>query len=404
MKKIGIIHLTGNIGGASVSCYNLVETLKEKYEVVVFCPAEPSDFSDFLLDRGIEVINFNKPLGGIYYYSGGPDWISPAFIKNILYIFKYRSNLLKQLKSEELDLLIVNSKVNAWISTVANELKVPSICFVRETKNGSNFNVWNRLNKIYLNKFNTVSFLSKYDLDRLNLKNNTVVIHDYLKIEDYQQKESSTELCDKLGIPLDTFNILYVGGMAKIKGIDVIIRALKFLDKYNYRLIVAGRKEFIYKRSKNPLMWINNIFKKYYERKIQLEIERFKLEDKIIKTGIRNDMSSIYSIADVVVFPANKPHQARPAFEAGIQSKPIIISEFDNIKEFILNDYNGLYFKKRDPKALAEVIIELITNQRKKEILGKNNYKNAINNHSNKFIDNRVIEMIEEVLQEYKKE
>ncbi len=397
MKKIGIVHLTGNIGGASISCYNLVETLKNNYEVVVFCPAEPTGFSDFLRMRGIKVINFINPLGGIYHYSGGPITISPAFLKNIIYIYKYRISIANQIKTENLDLLIVNSKVNAWLSSVANKLRIPSICFVRETKIGSYFNIWNVLDRFFLNKFSAVSFLSQYDLDKLKLKNTTIVIPDYLKINNYIQMESREDACRRYGIPRSTFNILYVGGYSKLKGIDVIIKSLKYLSEYDITLVIAGRKEFSYKKSKNPLMWANNLLKKYYENMIKHEIEKYQLKDNIVKIGIQNEMSSVYTVADIVVFPANKPHQARPAFEAGVQCKPIIISNFDNIKEFVINDYNGLYFERRNPKALAKVIQKLINSPKKMEIIGRNNYNNVNKRHNNEIINCKLINLIEEI-------
>jgi glycosyltransferase involved in cell wall biosynthesis len=398
MKKVGIIHLTGNIGGASVSCYNLVQSLKQKYEVIVFCPPEPKDFTLLLEETGVKVVNFVKPLGGIYYYSGGPLSISPVFLKNVFNITKYKWNLLKQIEDENLNLIIVNSKVNAWISTITKKLEIPSICFVRETLQGGKYNIWNYINMLYLNKFDIVSFLSKYDLNQLELKNHTTVIPDYLNILDYAQNESREDVCKKFGVLPDSFNILYVGGMARIKGIDVIIKAMKYLQEYDIKLIIAGRPDFIYKKSNNPFMLLYNAFKKKYEKKINKEIDRYNLNSKIVKIGIQNNMANVYTLSDVVVFPANKPHQARPAFEAGIQKKPILIADFENIKEFIKDGKNGLYFKRRDPKSLAEKIISLINNSDKRIRLGESNFLHALEKHNKELIDERILKLIEKII------
>ena len=61
-------------------------------------------------------------------------------------------------------------------------------------------------------------------------------------------------------------------------------------------------------------------------------------------------------------------HQARPAFEAGYFSHPIIISDFDNIKEFVKDSFNGflvtpsvesvkekLLFFKQKPQMLVQM-------------------------------------------------
>ena len=125
--------------------------------------------------------------------------------------------------------------------------------------------------------------------------------------------------------------------------------------------IPASEQSNGYSNSKNLFIKIYNIAKKRYEENISKVIENYDLEDRIYKIGIQKDMSDVYELADVLIFPANEPHQARPAFEAGAKKIPVIMPDFKNTEEYVKNEKNGLIFKRRCPKSLANCIIRLIS-------------------------------------------
>ena len=91
--------------------------------------------------------------------------------------------------------------------------------------------------------------------------------------------------------------------------------------------------------------------------------------------------SSVTSASDMVVFPAIRPHQARPAFEAGAMAKPIIASQFDCLKESITDRVNGLFFPPENPQALAKVIIELANSKELVATMGQKNWEYAVAFH-----------------------
>jgi glycosyltransferase involved in cell wall biosynthesis len=74
----------------------------------------------------------------------------------------------------------------------------------------------------------------------------------------------------------------------------------------------------------------------------------------------------------LLVFPATKPHQARPIFEAGLSKIPVIASEFPNIKEF-MNDELGFTFQNKNSSDLAKLIKDIF--------LKKISFKNQIENN-----------------------
>lgn len=401
MKKIMIIHHSGSIGGAGISAYNTILSLSNKYEVVIYCPSRPSDYSNFLESKGINVRTFDFPLGSIHYYSGGVPVYSPIFIKNLLRIKKYKSKWKEIILKESPDLIIVNSKITSWFSTITKELQMKSVCFVRETRKKELLKIWNNVQKYFLNKFTGVVFISEYDKNIENLKvPKTMVVPNFLNLNLYEQKRNRNDICEEFGIQPNGFNILFVGGVARIKGIDTAVESMQYLTNHNVNLIVVGDSEFHYSEQSDPFVTIYNYFKRKYEDKIKRTVEKFDLEKRIIKVGIQKDMADMYTIADVLIFPANQPHQARPAFEAGAQKKPVLMPDFENTKEYVKNEENGLIFKRRNSKSLAECIIRLIKDPVLKDRLGENNYNLTLKKHTKEHSEEILLSMVNEIMEE----
>lgn len=399
MKKILFIHHSGDIGGAGVSGYNTILTLSKYFKIVVYCPAHPKFYSEFLSNRGIQVKTFDFPLGSIPYYSGGPSILSPGFIFGLINIFKYKSLWEKIVIKEKPDLLITNSKIMSWLSIIANKLNIKSVCFVRETRKGASHGLWNKIQKSFLNRFNAVIFISEYDkAQEILTKARSYVVPNYIDKSKYENVLNKKKTLANLGIPEEGFKILYVGGMLRLKGYDVLIKALKHLKTYDVHLIVAGRPDFSYKKSRSLPTTIYNYIKKGYENRIANEISRNELHGRIYKIGIRNDMEDIYEVADVLVFPARKPHQSRPVFEAGAKKVPVIMPDFDNTLEYIEDRKNGLIFKRKNSRSLAKCIIELIENPKLCKELGNDNYKRTMNNHIKEHSERKLVNAIKKTI------
>jgi hypothetical protein len=70
MKRIIFFHHSGTIGGAGVSLYNTIISLKEEYEIIVYCPSQPNAFKQYLESKDIKVKTYDFSIGSIPYYSG----------------------------------------------------------------------------------------------------------------------------------------------------------------------------------------------------------------------------------------------------------------------------------------------------------------------------------------------
>ncbi len=400
-KRILLIHHSGLLGGAGVSLYHTWIALKEKFDVMCYIPSNPPDLLDFLTEKGLRPKTFPFRLARLTYYSGGNHPLSLRFWYNAVPIVFQIAFWKRVINAERPDIVLVNSKVLCWMSVAFKGVK--SICFVRETIPGSPKNLMNLIMKSLLERFDGVAFLSEYDRQQTGLRRaRAVVSPDFLDIQEYSAKTTRQEACRSLGISSDTFNVLYVGGLNKVKGIEVLLRATRILKEENIRVIIAGYSgdEIQETLAHNIIKGFRNRRVKRFEKRIISYIVENELQDKISFVGIQKDMARTYSACDVLVFPMINPHQARPAFEVGIQRKPVIITDFPNIMEYIKNGINGLVFKPSDAKSLAEAILMLKKDKGLMSQLGNNNYMHTVRYHTKQYAMNSLGNLINIVLNE----
>lgn len=351
-KKIVIIHHCDELGGAGISLFHIYNMLKENYDVKLYVPHIDSEIADFLIKQDIVICAFGDKVGMISSYSGGPKVVSRTFVKNILKTIDTKKYLKRILNQENPDIVAINSMTLAWAGKQIQKSKAKSICFVRETS-VNNFGF--KYIKHFLNNwFDGVIFISEYD--RRNFKCKalfTGVVHDCIDKDNYSIIISREEACRHLNIEKNMFNVLFVGGMDELKGWSVINAAMEKLKNYDIHLVVAG-----------------NVKK-----------EKIKEKSNITFIGSRTDMPCVYRACDVLIFPSTSPHQARPVFEAGMMGLPVIISDFEETREFVRNGENGLTILTSNSDDIAEKILKLYVDRELCKKLGQTNQEYAIQFH-----------------------
>ncbi|HAM52023.1 MAG TPA: hypothetical protein DCP92_15540 [Nitrospiraceae bacterium] len=94
------------------------------------------------------------------------------------------------------------------------------------------------------------------------------------------------------------------------------------------------------------------------ERKeLQGEAERLSMQDRVIFTGVRNDVERMYAAMDIFVLPSS----CQEAFgmvliEAMAMGKPVIATAVGGIPEVVDNEVNGILVPPQNIEALAHAI------------------------------------------------
>jgi glycosyltransferase involved in cell wall biosynthesis len=206
----------------------------------------------------------------------------------------------------------------------------------------------------------------------------TEIIPNGVDIEEFTSisREDICELHARLTENGQKEIILFVGRLDTVKGIDILIKAIKLLDLPSIRLIVAGD---------GPL-------KKAY-------INLAKGSD-IIFLGFqeRNKLLRLYKCANLVVIPSRYESFGLVALESMAAKIPLIASNVGGLAEIIQDGYNGILVPPNDIHKLAETINRILNNIELQQKLAYNGFNTVINRYNWLNIASRTIDAYKKAL------
>ena len=392
MKTIVIVHHTGIWGGGTKSLIDLCEMLGDNYNVIVCVPKGFPDFAGKISQYGCTVYEFSTHIPMINIYSGRPPLFSVVTLRSILSLWN-----IKKIGDEILilkpDVVIFNTLVTAVTARyLSGHVKI--ICIDRET-------LTNRLEiflyrKILDKHLNAIAFLSEYERRKLNFRKAvSFVFPDCVKLDALSNKDKS-HLREKAGIDTDKYGILFMGGLAKMKGTDVILEAMDSLDE-RFVLIFAG--DMNESKLSKAQLWHDIKYPAYYrfkKRVIQYYYKR-KGTPSIFEVGLCDSMDELILMSDIVVFPSTSVHQPRPCIEAGAYKKPVVISDYEQTKEYFKDKYNALTFTPQDAADLAQKLLYAIDHREEMRQMGNNNRIMTETKHDFYLCKERICSFIEKV-------
>ena len=142
----------------------------------------------------------------------------------------------------------------------------------------------------------------------------------------------------------------------KSKGLDVIINAMKNIHS-DVDLIIAGRTRDI-------------DFKDY-----SFQIEKLKLNQRIhpiVRYITNSERNMLFNFVDLVVIPYRQIYQSGVILLAMSYGIPVIASDLQANKSFIVDNINGILFKDSNSSDLAEKINLIIGDDEKIKSISKN--------------------------------
>lgn len=145
-----------------------------------------------------------------------------------------------------------------------------------------------------------------------------------------------------LGIPPDAFVVGFSGNMRPVKGVDVLIRSLDYLeDLPHMRLLLVGdvRDRAVLRLARQP-----------------------RFQSRLRLTGFRSDAPGLMGRCHMCVMPSlEREGLPRAVIEAMAQGVPAVVSSVGGIPELVIDGVCGRVVPPRDPRALAEAIRTLAT-------------------------------------------
>lgn len=239
----------------------------------------------------------------------------------------------------------------------------------------------------------TLTTPMKNELVRLGVDENKIyLVPNCVDGEMYKPTPKDETLLKELNIPQNCPVIAYIGTIMVYEGLDDLVKACAILREKNidFRLLVVGSAN-------------SESINIKYEKQIKNLIKDFHLENNVIfiervsvnKTPRYYSISDIISIGRKPVLVSELVSPIKP-YEAMAMEKTVIVSDVEALKEMVIDNETGLYFKKGDINSYAEVLEKAILNPELRERLGKQGRQWVIENR--KWIYNA--QTIKKVLEE----
>jgi D-inositol-3-phosphate glycosyltransferase len=171
----------------------------------------------------------------------------------------------------------------------------------------------------------------------------------FINVRDDKEKSRK-----RLEIPNDKKVLLFFGMIKKVKGLDVLLHALKDVIKENpdVLLLIAGKP------------WENN-FSNY-----QRIIDENNLSDYCLlhtKFIPHADVEHYYCAADLVVLPYKKIYQSGVLVMTLSYGKPALVSDLPPLKEVVTDMQTAFLFESENAISLAEKLNSILLNPEKLE-------------------------------------
>ena len=205
------------------------------------------------------------------------------------------------------------------------------------------------------------------------------IVRNGINLEILDSKE--TDFMKKHGIK-EPF-ILFLGRFTKIKGIDVLLHAIKIV-----------KKERVSLKTKFVIMGVDFGF----QNEMFDMINKLKIANEVIviKNPSRDDVITAYKKSRFLVLPSRWELSPLTPLEGFAFKKPVISTNVHGIPYTISNGKNGILVEPDDPLSLSNAILELYDDEEKCREFGISGY-NLVQSECNS------VRMTEQTLEIYKK-
>ena len=245
------------------------------------------------------------------------------------------------------------------------KLQVPMINFI--INNSTKISVANEYEKKIFEKFNQTS---KIEIIRNGINLETMKT----KTDDFKKKHG-------ISFPF----VLFVGRFSKVKGIDILLHAIKILkdrpELENIRFVIMG------------------VDFGFQNQMIQM-IDDFGIKEKIrlITNPSREDVIAAYSESEFLVLPSRWELSPLTPLEGFAFKKPVISTNVHGIPSTITDRKNGILVKNEDFHELAEAIMELINDKQKCLEYGLSGYNLVKTECSSKSMTEKTLRMYNQII------
>jgi len=258
-----------------------------------------------------------------------------------------------------------NLKSGGIFKKILYKLQTPMMHFI--INNSTKISVANEYEKKIFEKFNQASKIE--------------VIRNGINLKTMKTKTQNFKKKHGIVLPF----VLFLGRFSMIKGIDILLRAIKILkdrsELENIRFVIMG------------------VDFGFQNQMIQM-IDDFGIKEKIhlITNPSREDVIAAYSESEFLVLPSRWELSPLTPLEGFAFKKPVISTNVHGIPYTITDRKNGILVKNEDFHELAEAIMELINDKQKCLEYGLSGYNLVKTECNSKSMTEKTLRMYNQII------
>lgn len=328
MGKINILYIIWSLGlgGAEQVVINLTKGLdRNKFQPFICCLNNEGEFVDGVKSLGIKVFALNKIRG-----------IDFSVIPKLVRIIR------------ENNIQIVHTHLwgaNFWGRWAAKVAGVPVIIAtehgIQEYRTRLHFFIDRRLSRftdkiIFVSDFVREKYWKKISADY----GKTIVVYNGIDISAFGKRSGDIFLRKEFGINDSERIISCIGRLAEEKGQAFLIDTLAKLNDGRMKVLMVGT---------GPLL-----------QRLKSQVNGYKLDDKVIFTGLRKDVPGILDLTDILVLPSKREALPIILLEAMAAGVIVVATKVGGTPEVIQDSVNGFLVEYGDVEGLKNRLISIL--------------------------------------------
>lgn len=232
-------------------------------------------------------------------------------------------------------------------------------------------------------------YLEKFVLTEIKYSGQISVAKNFLKYPNKNTRiwiiPNGVEISNYINKKINSnfVNLLFVGRLEKIKGLDILIKSLTKINfKYQLKIVGSGPEK---------------------ENLIKLVKDK-KLIKKIIFLGKKNgkNLEKEYFWADLFVLPSLTEGQPLTLLEAWAHKLPVLVTEVGHNPEMVVNSYDGFLVKPGQVSGLIRGLESAYNFRKKWRKIGENGYNKARKFYTWDMTAQKIFEVYKNVLNKEK--
>ena len=361
--RIVYLNHSGKVSGAEISFLTFFKSLKGRKEIglILVCPAKEA------LKRRAQ--SMGLPVMDIKSFEAGFTINPLSFINcgvRLLIIARRFASIVKEFNADLIDANSVRAGLVACTSTLFH--KIPIVVHVRDCVPRNRIGILTR--RIIASRASNILANSSYVAHHFALDGSmlgkTEVVYNPLDLSTFDSEGVDGNEFKKMFKLNGSYPLLgVVGQISPWKGLVDVIRAMPKVLSYfpEARLLVVGEPKFDTVSAR-----YNNVA---YLKELQSLMEELNLKKQVIFTGECSDVPQIMKTIDLLILASWEEPFGRSLIEAMAMEKPVISTNIGGPTEIVGDGETGVLIPPKNPDKVAQVVIELASNRKKSEEMGK---------------------------------